>query len=154
MKKERDIQFLRLAIANSQKSMDEGNFPAGAVVVKDGKVLSSAVSSPYPGLFHADSKAVSRAFTEHSPLAGAVLYIGLQSCLMCTGVAYWAGIRRIVYAVPKSRVSGNYYETPEDTQQVFNTFNEKIEFVHIAELEEEALAIVRKWEEKFAKDNK
>jgi len=143
-----DTKYLKLAIQNSIRSMNEGNFPAGAVVVKDDTILSSAVSSPYPGLFHADSKAVSNAFNQNGSLHGATLYIGLESCLMCTGVAYWAGIRRIVYAVPKSRVSGDYYETSEDTHTLFDKFNEKIEFVHLKDLEEEALAIIRQWENK------
>lgn len=143
---EEDIKYLKLALENSKKSMEEGNFPAGAVVVKDGKVIASEVSSPYPGLFHADSKAVTTAFNKVGILTGATLYIGLQSCLMCTGVAYWSGIRRVVYAIPKSQVSGSYYETPEDTTPLFNTFNDKIEFVHVPELQEEALSVIRRWE--------
>jgi tRNA(Arg) A34 adenosine deaminase TadA len=144
-----DVKFLKQAIENSRKSMSEGNFPAGAVVVKDGEVIARAVSSPYPGLFHADSKAVTEAFNKIGPLKGATLYVGLESCLMCTGVAYWSGIRRIVYAVAKSRLSGDYYETPESTRDLFEKFNEKIEFVHIKDLEEEALDVVRKWERRM-----
>ncbi len=149
---EQDAQFLKLAIENSRRSMAEGNFPAGAVVVRDGNVLSSEVSSPFPGLFHADSKAVTAAFNEYGPLTGATLYIGLQSCLMCTGVAYWGGIRRIVFAVPKSKVSGNYYETHEDTSELTTRFNEPIEIIHIQELEDEALQVVREWERKAGLD--
>lgn len=148
---ERDIEFLKMAIENSRKSMAEGNFPAGAVVVKDNKILSSEVSSPYPGLFHADSKAVQTAFNKHGVLTGATLYIGLESCLMCTGVVYWSGIRRVIFAVPKSKVSGDYYETPKDLSHLLKEFNEPIEVVHISELEEEALSVVREWEEKFLK---
>jgi len=147
-----DKEYLKLAIENSKRSMAEGNFPAGAVVVKEGKVLSSEVSSPYPGLFHADSKAVSQAFKKHGVLTGATLYIGLESCLMCIGVAYWAGIRRIVYAVPKSKVSGDYYETHEDTHNLLDTFNEKIKLVHIKELEKEALGVIRSWEKKTGEE--
>lgn len=142
-----DQKFVRLAIENSKKSFAEGNFPAGAVVALNGKILSQAVSSPYPGLLHADSKAVAQAFGEYGPLGKAVLYIGLQPCLMCTGVAYWAGIRRIVYAVSKAKVSGDYYETPKDTSEISNSFNEKIEFVYLPDLEEEALYVIRAWEQ-------
>ena len=142
-----DREYLKIAIENSKKSMDEGNFPAGAVIVREGKIISSAVSSPYPGLFHADSRAVSTAFEQHGDLHGATLYIGIQSCLMCTGVAYWAGIRRIVYAIPKSKVSINYYETPNDTSEITSSFHEKIEFIHIKDMETNALSIVRTWED-------
>ncbi len=143
-----DIKFLKQAIKNSRRSLDEGNFPAGAVLVKDGQVIASTVSSPYPSLFHADSKAVTEAFNKIGPLKGATLYIGLESCLMCTGVAYWSGIRRIIYAIPKSKVSGEYYETPIDTSPLFEKFNDKIKFIHIKELEKEAMSVVKEWEEK------
>lgn len=146
--KENDIKYLKIAIENSRKSFEEGNFPAGAIVVKDDEILSSEVSSPYPGLFHADSKAVQSAFNKHGVLTDATLYIGLESCLMCTGVVYWSGIRRIVFAVPKSKVSGDYYETSQDLSHLLKEFNEPIEVVHISELEEEALAVVREWEKK------
>jgi tRNA(adenine34) deaminase len=149
-----DNDYLKLAIENSKKSMKEGRFPAGAVVVKDGKILASEVSVPYPGLFHADSKAVTNAFNKVGPLKGATLYVGLESCMMCMGVAYWSGIRRIVYAVSKSRVSGDYYETPEDTRKLFDTFNEKVEMIQIKELEQEALDIVHQWEDKVLHKSK
>lgn len=141
-----DKEFLSLAIDNSKRSMEEGNFPAGALVVKDGVILTSMVSSSYPGLFHSDSKAISEAFDNVGLLTGATLYIGLESCLMCTSLAYWSGLRRIVFAIPKAKVSRDYYETPEDTRSVFKKFNEQIEFIHISELEEEALEVVNVWE--------
>lgn len=112
---DQDKEFLKRAIQKSRESFEQGNFPAGAVVVKDGKVLAEAVSSPYPGLFHADSRAVSQAFEKYGVLTGASLYVGLENCLMCTGVAYWAGIRDVYFAVPKSAVNNNYYETHADT---------------------------------------
>jgi len=144
-----NIKYLKLAIENSKRSMEEGNFPAGAVVVKDDKVIALEVSSPYPSLFHADYKAVAEAFKKFGLLTGATLYVGLQPCLMCTGAIYWSGLRRVVYAVPKSKVSNSYYETPKDTFELFNTFNEKIEFIHIQELESETLKIMKDWEDKI-----
>lgn len=111
--------------------------------------MASEVSVPYPGLFHADSKAITAAFNKIGPLKGATLYVGLESCLMCIGVTYWSGLRRIVYAVSKSKVSGDYYETPQEADELINSFNEKIERVHLLEFEEEALAVVRAWEQKY-----
>lgn len=141
-----DITYLRLALENSKKSKIEGNFPAGAVVVKDGEVISSAMSSPYPGLFHADSKAISEAFEKAGTLQGATLYIGLESCLMCTGVAYWSGLRRVVFAIPKSKVSSEYYEIPEETTALVSRFNEPLVLIHIPELQDDALLVVKEWE--------
>lgn len=149
MTKDQDIKYLKMAIDNSKRSFEEGRFPAGAVVVKDEKVIASEVSVPYPGLFHADSNALTKAFNSVGNLKGATLYIGLESCLMCTGVAYWSGLRRIVYAIPKSKVSGDYYETHAPTQELIDGFNDQIERVHIQELEKDALQVVKEWEKKY-----
>ncbi|MFZ2887183.1 MAG: deaminase [Minisyncoccia bacterium] len=138
--------FLRKAIEKSRESFHAGNFPAGGVVALDGQEISSAVSSPYPGLFHADSKAVSQAFEKHGVLKGAILYVGLEPCLMCQGVAYWSGIREIYYAVPKQRVSGDYYETHEDTSAITSRFNEPLQMHHIEALENEGLGVIQEWE--------
>jgi len=50
---ERDIQFLKQALENSRRSMEESNFPAGAVVVLNDEIIASEVSSKYPGLYNA-----------------------------------------------------------------------------------------------------
>lgn len=143
-------KYLRLAIEKSRESLAQGNFPAGAVVVKDGAILSEAVSSPYPGLFHADSKAVQAAFEKQGLLAGATLYVGLEPCLMCLCVAYWAGIREIVYAVPKNKVSSDYYETASDTSNLLTEFNVSITMRHMPEFEQEGLTVIKDWENRRA----
>lgn len=65
---------------------------------------------------------------------------------MCLGVAYWGGISDIYYTVPKTKVSGDYYETPDDLSHLPETFNRMITFHHLPELEESALSIIRAWE--------
>jgi hypothetical protein len=52
-----------------------------------------------------------------------------------------------VYAVPKSKVNGDYYETHQDTNDLINTFNEHIEMIHIESLEAQALQVVCAWEQ-------
>ncbi len=148
MTHEEDLKFLRLAIECSRQSLTKGNFAAGAVVVRDGVVLATNIDSKSPAL-HEDSKAIADAYEKYGVLTGATLYIGLESCLMCTCVGYWSGIRRVVYAIRKSKISQSYYEIPGDTNPVINSFAEKIERIHIPELEDEALSIVHEWEEKF-----
>ena len=149
MTHDQDIQYLKMAIANSQRSLDAGLFPAGAVIVQDGQILASEGNAATPQILHADSIALTKAYQKTGNLKGATLYIGLESCLMCTGVAYWSGIRRIVYAIPKAKVSRDYYETPLATHDLIDSFNESIERVHIPELEDEALHIVQAWEKKY-----
>jgi tRNA(adenine34) deaminase len=145
MTHEDDLKFLRMAIDCSRESLIKGNFAAGAVVVRDGVVLATNVDSKSVAL-HEDSKAIADAFQKYGALTGATLYIGLESCLMCTCVGYWSGIRRVVYAIRKEKISQSYYEIPGDTTAMIDSFNEKIERIHISELEDEALSIVHEWE--------
>lgn len=144
-----DKEYLKRAIAKSRQSFEEGNFPAGAVLVKDGVVLAEAVSSPYPNLLHADGKALSAAYAEHGPLNNVTLYVGMEPCIMCISMLYWAGVRRVVYALPKSNLSGDYYESHSDLQDIYTRFNEKIEFVLYPEHGTEVLQIVKEWEAKY-----
>ena len=85
-----DVDFLKLAIEQSKISFQEGNFPAGAVVVKDGKVISSSTSSPFPSLLHAEIKGVIHAYENHQDLHGATLYASMEPCCMCFSSLYWA----------------------------------------------------------------
>lgn len=139
-----DGSFLEVALENARQSFLNGHFPAGAIVARDGVILSSAINS-HP-LRHADAQAVTEAFSQHGPLTGATLYIVMEPCLMCTGTAYWAGVRRIVYAVAKSSLPGAYYETPAETKTLLAGFNEPVELVHLDAWAEPALEIVREWE--------
>jgi tRNA(Arg) A34 adenosine deaminase TadA len=68
---------------------------------------------------------------------------------MCACVAYWAGIRRIVYAVSKGRVASDYYETPQDTRPLIDGFHQRIERVHMVELEDEVVSTLKEWEKIF-----
>ena len=113
-----DNEYLKLAIDYSRQSLDEGNFPAGAVVVRNHKIVSHAKNTCYPNLFHPDSKATIEAFEKLGLLPNSTLYISLQSCLMCSTIAYQAGIRRIVFAVPISKVTNDYYLTEDDSKVV------------------------------------
>ena len=143
-----DFTFLKMAIDCSRQSLAKGNFAAGAVVVRDGVVLTTNIDSHSQAL-HEDAKAISDAYAKYGTLTGATVYIGLESCLMCTCIGYWSGIRRVVFAIRKEKISEKYYEIPGDTSEVINSFAEKIERIHIPELEEEALSVVHEWENKY-----
>jgi short-subunit dehydrogenase len=145
---EKDIEFLKLAIEMSHESYKKGAFPAGAVILKAGNVLTKTVSATYPQIiFHAESKAIDQVMAElNDQLNDCILYASMEPCLMCLSRAYWAGIRRIVFAVKKENVPHySCYESNLNHYDLMEKFNEKIELVHIKELQDEAMIDVRKW---------
>ncbi len=142
-----DKKFLKLAIGQSRLSVDEGKFPAGAVVILDRKIIASKTSSFYPAYDHAECSAIDEAFSLNTTdLQKATLYSSMEPCLMCLSRAHWAGIRRIVFAIGREKVNKNYYEGRNDNKKVISSFNEKIEYLQLKELQDEALSVVGEWE--------
>ena len=145
-----DYPYLKLAIEKSQESFKKGFSPAGAVIVSNGKVLSSKTSDSFPGYNHAEYDAIDEAFAKsNSDLSNAVLYASMEPCLMCIAKAYWAGIRRIVFAINKKSVNKKYYEGACENKGPTESLNEKMEFLQVRNMEKEALKIVEIWENSF-----
>ncbi len=150
-----DKDYLKLAVEQGKKSAEEGGFPAGAVIVKDGKVISEGVSLGWKlndPTEHAETSAIRKAcrVVGSSDLGGAILYESLECCNMCFSVSNWAGISKIVYACRKTSemVKKNYYEGETGNETLNNSNNHKIETVFIPDFEEEVLSTVKEWENK------
>ena len=150
-----DKDYLKLAVKQARKSVDLGGFPAGAVIVKDGKVIATGISVGFKNndpTGHAETSAIRQACQtlKTHDLSGAVMYESLECCNMCFSVAYWAGISKIIYACRKTpdMVKRFYYEGNTGNKSINDSNNRKIELVFIPDFEEESLAIIKDWEKK------
>lgn len=91
-----------MAIDLSIESVNSGGGPFGAVIVRDGEVLSSennSVTLTNDPTAHAEVNAIRKACTRLNTfsLEGCVLYSSCEPCPMCLSAAYWAGISKIYY---------------------------------------------------------
>lgn len=150
-----DRHFLQLAVKQARKSIEAGGFPAGAVIVKDEKIVSEAISVGFLNhdpTGHAETAAIREACQKlkTSNLDGAVMFESLECCNMCFSVAYWAGISKIVYACRKTpeMVKKFFYEGLTSNKPINESNNRKIELVFIPDFEQETLEIIKKWEKK------
>ena len=150
-----DKQYLKLAVEQARESVKQGGFPAGAVVVKDNKIISRGVSLGFKlndPTSHAETSSIREACKslQTTNLEGATLYASLQPCLMCFSVANWAGISQIVFGCKKTKemVKNNYYEGTTDVNEINKQNNRKINLVFIPDYEQEMLDLVKSWEEK------
>lgn len=148
-----DVGFLKAAVEQARKSVDKGGFPAGAIVVKDRKIIARGISVGFKNndpTGHAETAAIRQAChkLKSSNLEGATLYESLECCTMCFSVAYWAGISKIVYACRKTpeMVRSHYYEGTTNNAILNKSNNKPIELVFLSDFEKESLQIVRKWE--------
>lgn len=96
-------KFIIEAINLSEKSVEHGGGPFGAVIVRDGKIISRGMNSVTllnDPTAHAEISAIRAAcVTERDfKLTGCDLYTSCEPCPMCLSAAYWAGINRIYFA--------------------------------------------------------
>ena len=101
-----DEAFLREAIRLSRDRMRTGAGPFGAVVARDGAIVSrgwNRVTAASDPTAHAEVVAIRRACTRLSSfsLAGCTLYTSCEPCPMCLGAAYWARVDRLVFAASR-----------------------------------------------------
>lgn len=97
-----DQKFMRKAIALSVQNIGRGGGPFGAVVVRDGKVVSTGVNRVTHNndpTAHAEVNAIRKAALKLKSfdLSGCTIYTSCEPCPMCLGAIYWARIDRIFY---------------------------------------------------------
>ena len=101
-----DAGFMRLALAEE----GAGDFPFGAVIVKNGQVLASGRDSGKrlnDPTAHGEMMAI-RAFVAAHPageMKGATIYTTGESCPMCMGAIIWCGLGRVVYGASIEELS-------------------------------------------------
>jgi tRNA(Arg) A34 adenosine deaminase TadA len=99
-------EFMRKAIRLSLDNVKKGGGPFGAVIVKDGKVISAGtnnVTAKNDPTAHAEIDAIRRAAKslKNFDLSGCELYTSCEPCPMCLSAIYWARISRIYYGNTK-----------------------------------------------------
>lgn len=144
-------EFLQQAIELSQKSVEMGGFPVGAIIVKDGVIIAEGLSNGKnnkDATSHAEIEAIRNASQklDTRDLFECELYSSMEPCLMCFSACYWAKIRKIIYAVGKNKLSKQHYEGLHSLEEINSKNNRQIGIVQIKELENEALSIIKEWE--------
>ena len=122
MQSELDRQFMQQALEQAKLAAIAGEVPVGAVLVRDGQVISTGFNQPIsksdPSA-HAEIMALRAAAHAESNyrLPGTTLYVTLEPCTMCAGAMLHARVERVVFGAtdPKTGAAGS----------VMNVFLEK-----------------------------
>ena len=97
-----DDKFMKKAIALAKKAGENDEVPVGAVIVKDGEVLSYAFNkreSKKDATAHAEIMAIQKACKKLSDfrLIDCDMYVTLEPCVMCTGAILNARIKNVYF---------------------------------------------------------
>ena len=114
MQAELDRQFMQEALEQAKLAALAGEVPVGAVLVRDGQVISRSFNKPiasHDPSAHAEMLALRGAATEEQNyrLPGTTMYVTLEPCAMCAGAMLHARIERVVFgaADPKTGAAGS-----------------------------------------------
>ena len=100
--RQNDEKFMRLALNEARKALDEQEVPIGAVVVADGAVIGrghNLVETLSDPTAHAEMQALTAAASTLGGkyLQNCTLYVTVEPCIMCAGAIGWAQVGRVVW---------------------------------------------------------
>ncbi|MBR1778950.1 MAG: tRNA adenosine(34) deaminase TadA [Clostridia bacterium] len=95
-------KYMKKALALAKKAAKEGEVPVGAVLVKNGKIISSGRNKREKkknALHHAEVEAIKKACKKLGSwrLLDCDLYVTLEPCPMCAGAIINARIRKVFF---------------------------------------------------------
>jgi tRNA(adenine34) deaminase len=111
---EKELGYMRAALAEAEIAAESGEVPVGAVVVAHGEIIArghNRSETDNDPSAHAEIVALRQAARrqENHRLTGATLYVTLEPCAMCMGALVQARIERLVFGAydPKAGAAGS-----------------------------------------------
>lgn len=103
-----DEEWMRLALEQARQAAADGEVPVGALVVREGRVLSAThnrCEARKDATAHAECLAISEASEKKGDwrLSDCTLYVTLEPCPMCMGAVLNSRISRMVYGAKNPR---------------------------------------------------
>jgi guanine deaminase len=143
--------FLLRAIEIAGQGIENGGGPFGALITKDGKIISEAYNKVvlnHDPTAHAEVIAIRQAAEKLKThdLSDCTLYTSCEPCPMCLGAIYWAGIEKVVYACTRvdAELAG-FSDKLIYEEIVLDPSERKIEFLRITDTG--GKEVFRKWDE-------
>lgn len=140
------LDAIQLSVENALKGLG----PFGAVVVKDGKIISSVantVTIDNDPTAHAEVNAIRQACKELKTfdLSGCTIYTSCEPCPMCLGAIYWAHIDKVYYGNTKADARNIGFDDSFIYEEISKPFNQReIKFEQL--IPNEAIKGFEAWE--------
>ncbi len=144
-------EMMKVAIKEAKEGIqkDDGG-PFGAVIVKDGKIISSAhneVLKSSDPTAHAEILAIQKAsrVLKRFDLSDCELYTTSKPCPMCLGAIFWARIKKVYYGTSEDEVASIGF----DDKRFYEIIRGEKEGLELIQIEhEESLRLLHAWQKK------
>lgn len=138
--------YLTKIIELSKKSLESGDVPIGAIIVKDGKIIGEGYNTREKNndvMGHAEINAIKDASKNLNNwnLQGSVMYVTLKPCSMCLSVIRESRVDFVYYLLDKPEKKFEYSRTAIHN---FDDENAKEEYLGI--LQDFFKKLREKWE--------
>lgn len=150
-----DKRFIHMACKLASDSIDKGDGPFGAVIVKDDEVVATGcnlVTVINDPTAHAEINAIREACRkrESFKLDDCVIYSSCEPCPMCMSAIYWAGISKVYYANTKLDAAAIDFDDNFIYEEIGKRYDyRRIPFIHVAD--KSAIDHFKKWASKADK---
>ena len=147
----REKEFMLEAIDLSINNIKKGGGPFGAVIVKDGRIISRAANSvtlSNDPTAHAEVNAIRAAAKVLGTfdLSGCEIYTSCEPCPMCLGAIYWARLDKIYYGNTKTDAKNIGFDDSFIYDELEKPLSKrKVQAVQIER--EQAIKAFKLWEE-------
>lgn len=112
---------MKEAIKEAQKAAEMGEIPVGAVIVKDGEIISrghNLTETTKDSTAHAEMIAIREASKVLGGwrLIGCDMYVTMEPCSMCAGALVWSRIEHLYIGAddPKTGACGSVFNIVQD----------------------------------------
>ncbi len=145
-------ELMRRAIDLAVENVKSGGGPFGAVIARDGHIISTGVNRVTANndpTAHAEVSAIRAACTKLGTfnLEGCVIYTSCEPCPMCLGAIYWAHIDKIYYGANQHDAAAINFDDSFIYRELELPMNKRRKPVENL-LHNEALAPFNLWREK------
>jgi tRNA(adenine34) deaminase len=118
---ESKYHFMKAALQEAGKALEQDEVPIGAVVVSENKIIGrgcNQIEKLNDATAHAEMIAITAAENHFGDwrLSGCEIYVTVEPCIMCTGAILASRIKRIYFGVfdPKFGACGSVYNLAQE----------------------------------------
>lgn len=136
-------EYMKVALLEAIKAKNKKEVPIGAIIVKNGKIISRAHNlreTKKNSLYHAEIIAIDKACKKlkNFRLEDCEMYVTIEPCLMCAGAIVLSRIKKVYIGAPDDK-----YGTIYSTSKIFDAkSNHKVDY-EAGVLEDECSSLVK-----------
>ena len=141
-------RYIEIALKEAEKASKKGEVPIGAVIVKDGKIISKAHNNKEKTKVvtkHAEIIAIEKACKKLKTwhLNDCELYTTVEPCLMCTGAIIQSRIKKVIFSIENEKFGAFLDIIKEKNLNV--KYEKEIEIEKATKLMQDFFENKRKW---------